>query len=53
MEEPQVLAVSWSQIVAHAAENVNIPSMTVVAGASFMSIFIGKRLGSSVGRAVD
>ena len=29
MEEPQVLGVSWSQVVAHAVENVNIPSMTV------------------------
>jgi len=34
-------------------ENVNIKSMTVAGGRSFVSIFIGKRLGSSVGRAVD
>jgi hypothetical protein len=47
------LVASWSHIFAEAVGNVNIKSMTVAGGQEFMSIFIGKRLGSSVGRAVD
>jgi hypothetical protein len=53
MEKPQVLVVSWSQIVAHAAENVNIPSMTVAVGKSLCLVFISKRACSSAVRAGD